>query len=251
MTDIEQSDGQYSQFKGWHEEEFGLCKRHWAAYYKKELNACRRARGAVPRGESLRLLEIGFGNGAFLSWARDQGHVIFGVEIEPSRLAAARNAGFTVAASIAELETMCDLRLLDGLVAFDVFEHLTFPQLIDLLKQLRGLLKPQGWIMARFPNGDSPFGRLNQHGDLTHVTSLGSMAMRQLGVATRLRVVSVASEGIPVRGIGPLRGAVNVARVFARAVLELPLQLLLNVYYPGDLRWYPLAPNLVARFVKP
>jgi SAM-dependent methyltransferase len=239
----------YSGFKGWDSADFGKCKRHWAAYYHEECKACLSASGAII-DQPLRLLELGYGNGSYMGWARSKGHVIFGVEVEEAQLIAARQAGFDVAASVELLLKEYRVGELDGIIAFDVLEHIPYSELIPLIENLRNLLKQKGWMLFRFPNGDSPFGRLNQHGDLTHVTTLGSVAFKQLANATGLKIVSVRSERIPILNIGWTRGTINLLRVILRFVGELPIQLLLNVYYPGFPRWYSLAPNLVAKLIK-
>lgn len=241
----------YTRFKGWSPDGFGRYKKHWAGYYRKEIQACVRSQAADGH-RPLRLLEIGFGNGSFLGWARDQGHTVYGVEIDAPQLAAAQRSGFQTRGTLGDLEAAYDIAELDGVVAFDVFEHLTPAQLIELLQTAHRLLKPGGWVLARFPNGDSPFGRLNQHGDLTHVTALGSMALRQLALASNLELLQVDSPQTPVLRIGLAHGVAAVASLLTRWVLEFPLQLLLNAYYPGNFpRFYPLSPNLVARLASP
>lgn len=247
MTAPQENSDDYSRFKGWTDASFGYCKRHWAAYYRKEIATCVNTNG-VATARPLRLLEVGFGNGAFMGWARAEGHEVYGLEIEAPQLDAARRAGFTVADSLDALLAQCGCSGFDGAVAFDVFEHLTYAQLQQLLQELRGVLKPGGWILARFPNGDSPFGRLNQHGDLTHVTALGSMAIRQLASHSGMQVLSVRSQTVPILRVGGPRAVIHAVSLALRVMLELPLQLLLNAYYPGELRWFQLAPNLVARF---
>lgn len=250
MTQTPQVKNDYSRFKGWTQDSFGLYKRHWAAYYQLEIRRCVRRTGGAQR-TPLKLLEIGFGNGAFMGWANAQGHEVHGIEIEALQLDAARLAGFTVAESLAELAAQGGLARYDGVVAFDVFEHLNPSQLQQMVKDLHSVLNPGGWILARFPNGDSPFGRLNQHGDLTHVTALGSMAVRQFAKGAGLQVLSVGSQPVALRGVGPLRALVHVLSLAVRCLLEAPIQLLLNAYYPGALRWFPLTPNLVAYLHKP
>jgi SAM-dependent methyltransferase len=250
MTKSQTPHDDYSRFKGWTSAGFGHCKRHWAAYYQLEVDACVRASGCLS-DRPLRLLEIGFGNGAFMGWARGKGHSVHGLEIEAPQLEAARQAGFVVADSLHALLAQCNSVGFDGVVAFDVFEHLSYLQLKQLLQDLHSVLKPGGWILSRFPNGDSPFGRLNQHGDLTHVTTLGSMSVRQLASGTGLRLLSVGSQRVPLRHIGVPRAVVHLLCLALRGLLEVPVQLLLNAYYPGEMRWFLLAPNLVARLARP
>ena len=250
MTNLNEAFDDSSRFKGWTNASFGLCKRHWAAYYRLEIEVCSRATGRAT-GEPMRLLEIGFGNGSFLSWARGEGHTVYGLEINEQQRNAARNSGFIVADTLDAVAALSGPGSFDGIVAFDVLEHLPIAQLSKLLSDLRCLLKQGGWILARFPNGDSPFGRRNQHGDLTHVTTLGEMAMRQLASATGLQLLSVGSQCVPVRRIGAKRAVVALLSLALRGLIEAPIQLLLNAYYPGEVRWFPLAPNLVVLLASP
>ena len=80
---------------------------------------------------------------------------------------------------------------------------------------------------------------------------LGEGRLRQLARRGGLEVVSIANQAVPLAGTGGARAALHLLLLAARAGLELPLQLLLNSYYPGDLRWRPLGPNLVARLRRP
>lgn len=251
MATDHQKDALYNCFKAWKEGEFGHYKKHWAEYYRKELDALY-ANHSIRGSCKLRLLEIGFGNGSFLGWARDQGHTVFGVETNEFQLSTSERAGFHTRGTLIELENAFDVRDLDGVVAFDVFEHLAPAQLTDLLQDLHRLLKPGGWILARVPNGDSPFGRLNQHGDLTHVATLGSMSLRQLALASNLQLLYTGSPQTPIFHIGVKHGIAALLSIITRGVFELPVQVLLNAYYPGNFpRWYPLSPNMVAQFAKP
>lgn len=235
---------EYQNFKGWNTANFGCRSRHWNVYFQWQILRCTRGNPGIRK---LRLLEIGFGNGAFLGWAREQGHTVYGVEVNTSQLAAARQAGFSTASSLDELQTLFDITELDGVVAFDVFEHMRWDELREVLERLRPLLKPVGWVLARFPNGDSPFGRLNQHGDTTHVTTIGSVAVHQFATAAGFEVLSIRSDRMPILGVGVLRGLVYLVALSLRYMLEAPLQILLNAYYPGMPRWYALAPNLIVR----
>ena len=58
------------------------------AFFAAELGGL----GLETRG--LKLLEIGFGPGAFLGWARDSGAIVVGVDIQSELVAAACSRGF-------------------------------------------------------------------------------------------------------------------------------------------------------------
>jgi 2-polyprenyl-3-methyl-5-hydroxy-6-metoxy-1,4-benzoquinol methylase len=88
----------------------------------------------------------------------------------------------------------------DLVVAFDVLEHWDKPTLVASLTQFAGLLNADGQVLARFPNGQSPFGRVHQYGDLTHQTVLSASSILQLANMTNFAVVRVGNAcTVPIR----------------------------------------------------
>ena len=53
----------------------------------------------------------------------------------------------------------------DTVVAFDVFEHFALEEIEARLAALETMIRPGGHLLMRFPNGQSPFGLVLQHGD--------------------------------------------------------------------------------------
>jgi len=139
-----------------------------------------------------RVLEIGFGNGSFLDWARRQGALVVGTELDAAMIEHARSKGFEAHAESLDALAACGQRF-DLVVAFDVFEHWDTPMLIDNLQQIRSLLNCAGRVLARFPNGQSPFGRVHQYGDLTHRSVLSASSVRQLAQMTGFTVERVGN----------------------------------------------------------
>ena len=162
----------YLEHKQWKKEEF--CVVENGACYDQEIE---RAFCAVPA--KLRIVEIGFGNGNFLAWARARGHDIVGVEIIQELLDRANEAGFRTARSVDALLTN-DASSFDLVAAFDVLEHIDPADLREFIRKVSCLLRPGGIFLARFPNGDSPFGLAYQNGDLTHRTALGVGRVSQI-----------------------------------------------------------------------
>ena len=146
-----------------------------------------------------RVLEIGFGNGRFLAWAKAQGANVSGTEINEPMLARAREKGFD--AHPADLAALIASGLrFDVVAAFDVFEHWEKQTLIDNLKHIAFLLNEGGFVVARFPNGQSPFGRVYQYGDITHQSVLSASSVRQLAQMTGFDVVRVGNASrVPAR----------------------------------------------------
>lgn len=156
------------------------------------------------------LLEIGFGAGNLLAWARDRGAIVAGTEVNADCLAAAQERGVEILPVDLGAVTESHREKFDFVVAFDVFEHMTLPQIAATLGHIAVLLKPDGRLLLRFPNAQSPYGAFSQYGDITHVTPLSGDQLVQLTAGTPLEVVAV-------RGAYRPRGA-TLGRKLVRSV---------------------------------
>jgi SAM-dependent methyltransferase len=179
----------YTQWKDWHLD-FSFSEAD-DLYYRKEF-------GQVVRAGQ-RIIEIGFGAGSFLSWAKQRGAEIYGVEIQEELIAAVKEHG---AFAVNQIDDLLPHRQqgFDAVVALDVFEHLTNSEISSMLASIEKLLKPSGTLTVRVPNGGSPFGLWNQHSDATHLTVVTPGKLSQLAFATKLRVVEVRNMArVPIR----------------------------------------------------
>ncbi|HEY6618342.1 MAG TPA: methyltransferase domain-containing protein [Steroidobacteraceae bacterium] len=142
---------------------------------------------------SLSILESGFGDGSFMDWARSVGHSITGIELIPDCVAAAKNRNHDVylASDVESLEA----QRFDLIVAIDVLEHLTVGQLAELANLATKVLRLDGMIVARFPNGDSPFSGRYQNGDVTHERPLSARAVDQIFVPWALPLLDPSIHG--------------------------------------------------------
>ncbi len=218
------SHSHYADWKGWRDRPFGECPDDEALYFRAEV--------ARPLGKAqARILEIGFGNGGFLAWARSAGYECAGVEESPELVDKARRAGFQAFASVNELRENLGNPAFDAVVAFDVFEHIPFDRLESLFRDVRNLLPVGGLFVARFPNGDSPYGRAYQHGDPTHVTTLGQGMIRYLAARSSFEVARLKAPELPVRGVGFARKLKRLAVRSLRAIHQPAIHFL---YYSGE-----------------
>jgi SAM-dependent methyltransferase len=230
----------YCDWKGWTGEAFGHLSIEQAAYFKAEV---RKARRNFPRGS--RVLEIGFGNGSFLTYARKQGWDVCGTEINPYLIDAARTAGFEVFGA-ATLEEMRG-RKFDLVAAFDVLEHIHRDALLSFVASVKEILLPGGVFLARFPNGDSPFGLPYQNGDITHVTAIGTGIVEYIASSLGLEVVFVGAIANPVWGIG-------LGRLIKRSVLN-AIWRVTNIFvryvFHGGMKMAFVSPNLIMLLAVP
>lgn len=155
----------YADMKIWDRIDFGKFDNSEDLFYEFEIS--RLITDKQPN--EITILEIGFGNGSFMGWARDRGYQVHGTELQPSLRERATLEGFAVSEDLSALAEGS----IDMVVAFDVFEHIEYLDLVAMCKQIRRKLKPGGYLVARFPNGDSPFSLPTQNADPTHVHSIG------------------------------------------------------------------------------
>lgn len=143
------------------------------------------------------LLEIGFGAGHLLAWAREQGATVAGCELNAECRAAAEERGVEILPADLGASVASHREHFDLIVAFDVFEHLTLPQIVEALGHVAFLLKPTGKLVLRVPNAQSPFGAFSQYGDVTHVTPLSGALLEQLTLDTPLEVIAIRGSYRP------------------------------------------------------
>ena len=165
-------DINYIKWKAWGNQvsgdQFGKYSQYQKDYYHKVLQLSGLSAGA-------KILEIGFGNGSFLSYCRDAGIDISGTEINSELLLLAQNYGYTVYPSN-HLELDKSIRY-DLILAFDVIEHIDPTQTLQFLAVCKNSLVDGGQLVLRFPNGDSPFSLASFNGDVTHCNWIGTEKM--------------------------------------------------------------------------
>lgn len=185
------------------------------------------------------LLEIGFGSGHFLKWARSKGMHVVGVEVNHNFVQSAQNAGLEVyhlpLQKLAELKA--SVKKFDTVVILDVLEHLYPDEILNLFKSIYPLMDANGKIICRFPNGLSPFATQTQWADITHVTVLTPERMRQIGLATGFKVIHYCNSYRSLK--------VGKRSVFAKKLLYFLRNIFESVvgifYFGGRV---PLDPNL-------
>jgi cyclopropane fatty-acyl-phospholipid synthase-like methyltransferase len=158
----------YSEHKHWGEKEL-----------TDDIDRFSRTVGKLKLAPNASILEIGFGEGRFLDWARSKGHHVEGIEIIPEMVERARKRGHVVHLGPIR-QVLSDGRRFDLIAAFDVIEHLTVSEILDLLEDAQCVLNPGGRLLLQFPNAGSPFAAPYQIGDITHQTALSAAVLNQI-----------------------------------------------------------------------
>ncbi len=141
-----------------------------------------------------RVLELGFGAGAFALWVRERGASYVGVEVNQNLVDAARQAGFE-----AETDVSFSWRekSFDVIVALDVLEHIPKAELPIYMKRFAAVSHPGAIWLFRFPNGLSPLGLMYQNSDITHLASLSGDILRQAAAGLPVELISIRDERFP------------------------------------------------------
>lgn len=182
-------DDEYISWKNWEDDKFCQFTKFEASTYRAEIKK-------TGLYSIKNVIEIGFGNGGFIAYSKSQGWNIIGVELNDELVFRARSKGINAIPfhQFSSLEN----EWADLVVALDVFEHIEQKELEILLAQIRVKLKHGGILLARVPNADSPFGLVNQNGDFTHVTALGSYKIEYLAKKYGFQILYIGGESYPV-----------------------------------------------------
>jgi len=228
MTDrwLDAAYDDYHAWKGWRDE------RDAEGEVTRALAELRMADVPPPA----RLLEVGFGDGAVLKRARALGYRCAGLERVGAPLPEFGTAEIDARTGLPDRFAG---EMFDLIAAFDVFEHLTVPDLIETLRGLAERLTPNGRLVARFPNMASPFGLVNQHGDITHLTALSPGSFAQVARLAGFEIVRVANGATVLGGGRGLRALLKPVALLTRKLIEL----VLSFAYYG--RVTPLSPSVV------
>ncbi len=120
------------------------------------------------------VIEIGTGAGHFLAYLRRKGFArLSGVDLSEELVAQAQAQGLAVTQGDGiryladQPEASCG-----AVVAIDVVEHLTKPELLAFFKESLRALQPGGVLLLQTVNGQGLFPGQIAYGDLTHETIL-------------------------------------------------------------------------------
>jgi len=130
-----------------------------------------------------RIIDLACGPGALLYFLDQAGYRnIAGVDVSAEQIAVASRLGIT-SATCATLEDFLAVQpstSADAVLAIDILEHLTRPQVMEVLASIRRVLKPGGRCVAHVPNGEGIYGNRIRYGDFTHEFAFTQNSARQV-----------------------------------------------------------------------
>lgn len=197
----------YTLWKKWDSDIFAKLSEYDEVYFDKEIF------GIKPDISSV--LEIGFGNGNFYAWCKKNNIDFVGTETQEVLLKRAQEVGMLSYKTVSEVKGKFDL-----IAAFDVFEHIQSEDLLIMFKDLKKLLKKDGVIVARFPNGDSFLSMECQNGDYTHINWIGSNKIIGLADLSGFSLISYKPIFIPIKNKNILMTFKNLISNILRSLIE-------------------------------
>lgn len=128
-------------------------------------------RKGLPPDRQAPILDFGCGDGVTLSVAEKLGYSrLYGVDLCQALLERASgrtSATLSHGLGLDYLKSCAD-GAFEAILAFDVFEHLTRPELLATCREIARTLKPGGRLLIHVPNGASPYCGGILWGDVTH-----------------------------------------------------------------------------------
>lgn len=158
-----------------------------------------RAGGIPPREMPFGdLLDVGCGDGDFIFRARQHGWRVRGSEVNVAAVKSARAAGLTV--DLGELESVgYGSQSFDVVRAWHVLEHV--PEPLNLLRQMRRLLRPGGLAIVGVPNYASGArrilgGRWRGLQPQYHLNHFDARTLRSALVTAGFKIVSMQNRSV-------------------------------------------------------
>lgn len=223
-------------------QEFDLgASRRWGKARRYQL------RGWLPQDHSAKILDLACGRGWLLHFFKDQGYEnVYGVDISPDQVAHAKQITPNVVQGSIFDYLSSHPQEFDLITGFDILEHLTKDEALQLFSLSYSSLKPGGAIILQTPNAAGPWGGYYFFSDLTHELGINTNSLRRL-----MRMFGY--ENFEVRECSPALWGYSVAST-GRALLWQVIRLwfmvwnLIEIGTVGD-RIYTR--NLVVKGVRP
>jgi 2-polyprenyl-3-methyl-5-hydroxy-6-metoxy-1,4-benzoquinol methylase len=140
----------------------------------------------LPQDKSALILDIGCGNGNFVYYLMKRGYDnVYGIDISEEQIYAGKLLGIDQIEIANLLEFLSKKKdMYDCIIARDVIEHFTKPEVYDILKLISSALKENGTFIMQVPNGEGIFYTSIFYGDYTHEMAYTYKSVRQIFLNT-------------------------------------------------------------------
>lgn len=136
-----------NSYKDFYEEEAGLYRPDDVNYYRHD--RFHNIRSFAGRGENLRILDVGCGNG-YQTGALAGKHEVHGLDLSDANIKEASRRGIRALQHDVESAFPYEDSFFDVVVCSEILEHLFFPE--KVIAECRRVLKPSGHFIVTVPN---------------------------------------------------------------------------------------------------
>lgn len=152
----------------------------------------------LPDDRTAKMVDLACGHGSFLWWLKQHGYNnARGVDTSPEQIALAQSVGLLVEnADVMEWLKGQPANEFQTLFAIDFIEHISKDAFMVFLRECQRVLSPNGMLILRYPNGESPFVGMNLFNDITHVWTYTTNCISSLATMHRFSSVSFDDQGI-------------------------------------------------------
>lgn len=138
------------------------------------------------------LLDIGFGEGKLLAWAKAKGAYVHGVEIQKNSIKAAKKNNIPAWSNVKEIKNT----EFDIICLFDVLEHLSINEIKLLFSEIHKIANEEAIILVRFPNAQCAASLVYQYGDATHISTLSKPILEQIIPEAQFKISQYKASAI-------------------------------------------------------
>ncbi len=163
-----------------------------------------------------------------MAYCQNNGLDVTGTELNSELLSVASSLGYSV--FDADYLTQAPQDTFDVIAAFDVLEHIPPEQTVSFLEGCKRLLKSEGSLVLRFPNGDSPASLPIFHGDATHLNWIGSGKIRYYAQCAGFSQCQIRGTPEIIFTKSIKHGLHNLLMVPVKQLLNITLGF---IFYPG------------------
>ena len=176
-----------------------------------------------PVDRNCSIVDLGCGSGALLLFLQQAGYVnTLGVETSPDQVDFARQLGVTsvVSGDLLSFLLASAAEHYDVVVAFDVIEHFSKEEVLQIMDHAYRVLRPGGRLILHVPNAEGIFGSRIFWSDFTHEMAFTREGLRQLTQACGFASLECREDVPPVHGLKSLvrRGLWTGLRALFRLV---------------------------------
>ena len=157
-----------------------------------------------PPNREAKILDLGCGSGTLLHFLREAGYgYVSGVDTSPEQVAAAQRSGIHSVrqGNLLDVLRHIETRELDVVVTFDVIEHMTKPELLELSDEVYRVLQKGGKWLIHAPNAGGLFGSRVRYADLTHEQAFTRESLEQLLTAVGFEKIECYEDQPVIHGL--------------------------------------------------